>query len=144
MRKRVLVIGASGKIAGQVLPALRARYALTLLDVRAEDRSGRSVEGVEIADLGNADRDAYRAHFSGIDAVVHFGFVRPENDGAEARFRAEMRNVEMAYNVYMTALRRRGQSRCRGKFKPRRRLLRRADSGRCHGFCATGRSRPFR
>ena len=104
MRKRVLVIGASGKIAGQVLPALRARYALTLLDVRAEDRSGRSVEGVEIADLGNADRDAYRAHFSGIDAVVHFGFVRPENDGAEARFRAEMRNVEMAYNVYMTAL----------------------------------------
>ena len=104
MRKRVLVIGASGKIAGQVLPALRARYALTLLDVRAEDRSGRSVEGVEIADLGNADREAYRAHFSGIDAVVHFGFVRPENDGAEARFRAEMRNVEMAYNVYMTAL----------------------------------------
>ena len=104
MRKRVLVIGASGKIAGQVLPALRARYALTLLDVRAEDRSGRSVEGVEIADLGNADRDAYRAYFSGIDAVVQFGFVRPENDGAEARFRAEMRNVEMAYNVYMTAL----------------------------------------
>lgn len=104
MRKRVLVIGASGKIAGQVLPALRARYALTLLDVRAEDRSGRSVEGVEIADLGNADRDAYRAFFSSADTVVHFGFVHPESSGAEARFRAEMRNVEMAYNVYMTAL----------------------------------------
>ena len=44
MRKKVLVIGASGKIAGQVLPALHARYALTLLDVRAEDRGGRSVE----------------------------------------------------------------------------------------------------
>lgn len=104
MRKRVLVIGAAGKIAGQVLPALRARYELSLLDMRLEDRSGRPVEGMQIADLGQADRDAYRAHFAGVDTVVHVGFVQPEGDGAEARFRAEMRNVEMAYNVYMTAL----------------------------------------
>ncbi len=104
MSKNVLVIGAAGKIAGQVLPALRERYELTLLDVRAEDRRGRLLEGVQIADLSDANRDAYRAHFSGVDAVVHFGFVRPDGEGAEARFRAEMRNVEMAYNVYMTSL----------------------------------------
>ena len=103
MRKKVLVIGAAGKIAGQVLPALRARYELTLLDVRAEDRSGRPVEDIQIEDIGNPDRDGYRAFFSSADAVVHFGFVHPEGSGTEARFRAEMRNVEMAYNVYMTA-----------------------------------------
>ncbi len=104
MSKSVLVIGAAGKIAGQVLPALNARYALTLLDVCPEDRSGQPVAGVQIADLTDNNRDAYRAHFAGVDAVVHFGFVRPEGEGVEARFRAEMRNVEMAYNVYMTAL----------------------------------------
>ena len=55
MRKKVLVIGAAGKIAGQVLPALRARYELTLLDVRAEDRSGRPVEDIQIEDIGSVE-----------------------------------------------------------------------------------------
>lgn len=35
MEKRtVLVTGAAGKIANQVLPAMRERYELTLLDLR--------------------------------------------------------------------------------------------------------------
>ena len=61
-RRKVLVTGAAGKIAGQVLPALRERYDLTLLDVRTTDRDGHEVEGIQIADLVNKDRDTYRHH----------------------------------------------------------------------------------
>ena len=39
-RKRVLLTGATGYIAGQLLPALRERYDLRLIDVRGEDRAG--------------------------------------------------------------------------------------------------------
>ena len=101
---KVVVTGACGKIAGQVLPFLRDRYDLRLLDIRTTDLSGQELEGVQIADLLNADRDAYRRYFSGADAVLHFGFVRSRDpQDSDARFRAEYANVEMAYNVYQTA-----------------------------------------
>jgi hypothetical protein len=98
------VIGAAGLIAGQVLPALRERYDLTLLDVRTTDRHGNEVRGIQIADLLNRNRDAYRRHFRKADAVVHCGFVKAEDPGNPAqRFFAELANVEMAFNVYQTA-----------------------------------------
>jgi len=100
-RKKVVVTGASGLIAGLMLPALRERYDLTLLDIRTTDREGNEVEGVQIADLLNRDRDAYRHYFRGADAVVHSSFVRA--DDPAQRFYAEHTNVEMAYNVYQTA-----------------------------------------
>src|SRR5688500_17473250 len=99
-RRHVLVTGAAGLIASQVLPALRERYELTLLDVRTTDRHGNPVEGVEVADLVDRDRDAYRRHFRGVDAVVHFGFVASsDSDESGRRFQAELANVAMAYNV---------------------------------------------
>ena len=64
MKRKVLVTGASGYIAGLLLPALRQRYDLTLLDVRTTDRQGNEVEGVQIADLTDPNRDNYRHHFS--------------------------------------------------------------------------------
>ena len=100
-RKRVVVTGASGLIAGLMLPVLCEHYDLTLLDVRTTDREGNEVEGVQIADLLNRDRDAYRHHFREAYAVVHSGFVRA--DDPAQRFWAELSNVEMAYNVYQTA-----------------------------------------
>jgi len=100
-RTKVVVTGASGLIAGQMLPALRERYDLTLLDVRTTDRDGNEVEGIQIADLLDRDRDKYRHHFSGADAVVHSGFVR--TDDPAQRFFAELSNVEMAYNVYQVS-----------------------------------------
>ena len=122
VRRRVVVTGAAGYIAGLMLPALRRRYDLILLDVRDEDRERKPVPGVVVADLTDKDRDAYRAHFAGADAVVHAAFVRPPDAGeaapagsslsgirtsvasqSEARFRAELANVEMAYNVYQIA-----------------------------------------
>ena len=87
-KRKVLVTGACGKIAGQVLPALRERYELTLLDVKTTNREGQAVEGVQLADLVNKDRDSYRHFFRGIEAVTHFAFVGSSNpaDGAEVAF----------------------------------------------------------
>jgi hypothetical protein len=100
-RKKVVVTGAAGLLAGQMLPILRQHYDLTLLDVRTTDRDGNEVQGIQIADLLDRDRDTYRDHFRGADVVVHSGFVRAD-DPAQGFF-AELANVEMAYNVYQTA-----------------------------------------
>jgi hypothetical protein len=100
-RRKVVVTGAAGLMASLVLPAFRERYDLTLLDIRTTDRDGSEVPGIQITDLLNRDRDTYRHHFRGADAVVHCGFVR--SDDPAQRFWAEFANVEMAYNVYQTA-----------------------------------------
>ncbi len=104
MRRKVLVTGAAGTIAGLLLPALQERYDLTLLDVRAPQGDGR-ISGVHVVDLTDRRRDAYRDLFRGCDAVVHLGFAHAA-DGADvdARFAVEMANVQMAYNVYQVAL----------------------------------------
>lgn len=101
-RRRVVVTGAAGLIASLVLPALRERYDLTLLDVRTTDREGHEVPGVQVANLLDLDRDQYRHLFSGADAVVHFGFVG--SAGSDNPFQNELSNVQMAYNVFQTAL----------------------------------------
>ncbi len=107
-KRKVLVTGASGKVAGQILPAFRQKYDLVLLDVKTTDRDGEEVDGIQIADLTDKNRDAYRHFFQGVDAIAHFGFVKntdPNTQGdAEIRFWNEMKNVEMAYNIYQTAL----------------------------------------
>ena len=100
-RKKVVLTGAAGLIAGQMLPVLREHYDLTLLDVRKTDRDGREIPDIQIVDLLNRDRDAYRAHFRDAYAVVHSGFVSA--DEPERRFFAELSNVEMAYNVYQVS-----------------------------------------
>lgn len=107
-KKKVVVTGASGKVAGQVLPALREQYELVLLDVKSTNRDGEEVPGIQIADLVDKNRDNYREHFRGADAVVHFGFVGSSDPAAgndsDHRFWNEFSNVQMAYNIYQTAL----------------------------------------
>ena len=103
-KPKVVVTGAAGKIAGQVLPALRERYELCLLDLRATDRQGRSLAGLHIVDLAECNRDAYRHHFAGADAVVHLGFASADRADTDAYFQAEMTNVQMAYNIYQTSV----------------------------------------
>jgi hypothetical protein len=102
--KRVVVTGAAGKIAGQVLPALRERYDLVLLDVRDTDRQGQPLDGVHIVDLAEPNRDGYREHFRGADGVVHFGFVSDGRDDIDRYFTAELANVRMAYNLFQVAV----------------------------------------
>ena len=100
-RKKVVLTGAAGLIAGQMLPVLREHYDLTLLDVRKTDREGREIPEIRVTNLLDRDRDAYRHHFRDAYAVVHSGFVRA--DDPEQRFFAELANVEMAYNVYQVS-----------------------------------------
>jgi len=101
-KKKVLITGGTGYVAGRMLPALRERYDLTLLDVKTTNREGEEVEGAIVVDLLNKDRDAYREYFEGQDAVIHCGFTRAK-DPAD-RFWAEMDNVDMSFNVYQTCI----------------------------------------
>src|SRR5260370_8853498 len=81
------------------------------IDVRATTRDGKPVPGIIVADLTNPDRNAYRQHFKGADAVIHCGFVSAPKldattwqDNSDAKFWAEHTNIALAYNVHRTAL----------------------------------------
>ena len=110
-KRKVVLTGACGYVAQRMLAELEARYELTLLDTRTVTGEGEEVPGVQVCDLTDTDRERYRHHFKGTDAVVHCAFVRAEGMGSgtfmnntEPKFRAEHANVGMAYNVYQVAL----------------------------------------
>lgn len=101
---RVLLTGATGYIASQLLPAFDGRYDLSLIDVRDTDASGRSVEGVEIHDLISDSDQALGPLFADADVVVHCGRLRPEGEDHRAQYECERRNVDMMQRVYQLAL----------------------------------------
>jgi nucleoside-diphosphate-sugar epimerase len=106
-KMKVLVTGASGYVASQMLPTLRERYDCTLVDVRATDRDGNEIDGIRIANLTDPDRDANRALFSGMEAVVHLGYVHPgagQSGTSPESYYTERSNVDMAFNVYQLSL----------------------------------------
>ena len=104
-RPKVLLTGATGYIASQLLPAFRERYDLRPLDVTAETRSGEPVPGLEIADLLADSSDALEPLFDGVDAVVHCGYLRPPAGASPQEvYEAERRNVDMMQRVYQLAL----------------------------------------
>lgn len=100
MTRRVLVTGAAGYIAGLVLPALRDRYDLTLVDVKDTDRDGNPVDGVQVLDLLDDPDDRFRQLCDGIDTIVHIGFRHPAEGPS---YREERVNVDLAARVYETA-----------------------------------------
>ncbi|MBI4531411.1 MAG: NAD(P)-dependent oxidoreductase, partial [Candidatus Latescibacteria bacterium] len=102
VKRKVVITGGAGYIAGRMLPALRERYDLTLLDRKTKNQEGEDVEGVITVDLLNRNRDTYRRYFRGADAVVHCGFLRASTP--EDRYWVESDNVNMAYNIYQTCL----------------------------------------
>jgi hypothetical protein len=110
-KRRVVLTGASGYIAQRMFPELSARWDLVPIDVRATTRDGKPIPGLIVADLTQRDRNAYRQHFRGADAVIHCGYVSARGLDAttwqvnsEEKFWAEHENVALAYNVYRTAL----------------------------------------
>jgi len=107
-KRKVVITGAAGSVAGRMLPTLRERYDLILLDVRTTNWAGEEVSGIQIADLSNRDRDTYRHFFRGVDTVVHCAFIRNERpedfDEARRRYWDERANIDMAYNIYQTSL----------------------------------------
>ena len=102
--RRVLLTGATGYIAGLLLPALRERYDLKLVDARETGASGEEVEGLEVADLLSAGDTELAPHFSGVDAVVHCGHLRPEGEDIGSLYEGERRNLDMMQRVYRLSL----------------------------------------
>ena len=110
-KRRVVVTGAAGYVAQRMWKELSDRWDLVPIDVRDTTRDGVKVPGMIVADLTRPDRNEYRQHFTGADAVIHCGFVSaPRLDAttwqnnSDAKFQAEHANVALAYNVYRTAL----------------------------------------
>ncbi len=110
-KRRVVLIGAAGYIAQRMLPELRDRWDLLPIDVTATTRDGKTIPGIVVTDLTRPDRNEYRQHFRGADAVVHCAFVKAPGldattwqNNSDAKFWAEHQNVALAYNVYRTAL----------------------------------------
>jgi len=98
--RRVLVTGATGYIATLLLPALRERYALTLIDVKNIDRQGHVVDDVELLDLLDDRNDRLEELCTGVDTIVHCGFRRPTEP---ATYAAERANVDMTARVFDAA-----------------------------------------
>ena len=113
MAIRVLMTGASGYIAHQLLPTFRDIYDLLLIDVTEKNWNGEWVEGVIISNLLERDPREYVHHFKGIDAVVHLGYKPVEGHKAWQspthrgnpldRFEDENDNVVMTFNVLRAA-----------------------------------------
>jgi hypothetical protein len=110
-KRRVVITGAAGYVAQRMFGALDERWDVVPIDVRDKTRESKPVPRLVIADLTNPDRNAYREHFRGADAVIHCGFVRAPGmtadswqDNSDAKFQAEHANVGLAYNVYRVAL----------------------------------------
>jgi nucleoside-diphosphate-sugar epimerase len=99
-RRRVVLTGATGYVASQLLPVFRARYDLVALDVR-------TAEGVQQANLLDDPVDSLRPHFEGADAVVHLSYYRPPGSGVSGSGKSyldERPNVDMAERVYRLSL----------------------------------------
>ena len=110
-KRRVVLTGAAGYVAQRMFEALDERWDVVPIDIKATTRDGTPVPRLIVADLTQSDRNAYRQHFKGADAVIHCGFVRAPGltadswqDNGDAKFQAEHANVALAYNVYRVAL----------------------------------------
>lgn len=110
-KKRVVVTGASGYIIQRMWSELAERYEIMALDNRETTSDGKEVPGIRVCDLTKPDRDLYREHFKGADAIIHSAFVSAKgldattwSDNSQPKFEAEHTNVAMAYNVYQTAI----------------------------------------
>jgi hypothetical protein len=100
-RRTILLTGATGYIAGQLLPALRERYDVRLVDVRDTDRDGNAIEGVEVLDVLTADQADLERLFESVDTIVHCGYIRPRPDQV---YEDERRNVDLMQRVFDIAM----------------------------------------
>ncbi|NDF39353.1 MAG: NAD(P)-dependent oxidoreductase [Proteobacteria bacterium] len=102
-RLRVLLTGATGYIASQLLPTLQTRYDMVLTDARGARRDGTSIPGVHVLDFQSVSDDALRPLFAGCDAVIHLGYHKPTGPvtvGTQLAYEDERVNVDMAERVY--------------------------------------------
>lgn len=101
--KKILITGAAGYIAQQILPTFREQYDVTLVDVTNKNRQGEEIKDIVVLDLIDPDRRQYTHYFETVEAVVHLGYKRRRGANPLDHFAEEKQNVEMAYNVFRTA-----------------------------------------
>ena len=97
-KKRLLMTGAAGYVADQMLSRFREKYELVLLDTSTKNRRREEVEGVNMIDLIDEDRTRYAHFFEEVDAVIHLAYKRRTGQPLD-HFYDERENVQMAYNV---------------------------------------------
>ena len=108
-RKKVVITGAGGGVVGRILPQLRERYDLVLLDLYNTDAEGNTIEGMQIVNMANRDREALRAYFKGADVVMHTAYTfsrrvtQGGGDGGDGGYQSALDDIQMAYNVYRLA-----------------------------------------
>src|SRR5690348_427682 len=110
-KRRVVITGAAGYVAQRMYPELTERWDVVPIDVRPTTRAGKPVPGLIVSDLTRPDRNLYREHFRGADAVIHCGFVGASNldattwqDNSDAKVWAAHANVGRAYSDRRVAL----------------------------------------
>ena len=92
MKKKVLLLGASGMIAPDLLPGLEDTYDLTLADIAPHP------DGKPILHCDVSSREQVRDAAAGMDAIMNFTVVR---DHPEQSFHVNMRG---ALNVMQAAV----------------------------------------
>lgn len=100
--KKVLMTGAAGYVANQLLPTFLDRYEMVLLDSQTTNQNGIATDRIHSVDLIDPDRTNYAHHFQGVDAVVHLARKKSSGPPLE-HFFDEKANVEMTYNVLRSA-----------------------------------------
>ena len=78
--KRILMTGATGYVADQMLPTFKEKYETVLIDTRTENRRGEKVENVNVVDLIDPDTNSYKELFADVDAVIHLAYKRRSGD----------------------------------------------------------------
>lgn len=109
-KRKVLMTGAAGYVASQMLGEFSEKYDLVRVDVTDKDSDGQPVDGIHVADFIDTDRSKYEHLFEGVDAVIHLSYKRSSAGGVLGdevphieRFNVENENVVMANNVYRAA-----------------------------------------
>ena len=106
-RKRVIVTGAAGKVAKEILPALRRNYSLVLCDIAHLAESADESIQVDLTKL-----DDVVATFPAADAIVHCAIAGyrtkedvPETEQERADYHRRMLevNIKGVYNVFEAA-----------------------------------------
>lgn len=96
MRKTILITGPGGRVGSQIVPLLRERFRLRLLDVKP--MAGEADDEVIQADI--RDREALLRAATGVEALIHLAAISDEDDFYT---RLLPYNLEAVYTVFEAA-----------------------------------------
>jgi nucleoside-diphosphate-sugar epimerase len=101
-RERILITGPGGRVGPHILPLLREKYALRLVDVKPLPLEGDD----ELAQVDIRDTEAMTHACEGMRAVIHLAAISDEDD-----FRTKLLpvNIDGVYSIFEAAHRARVQ-----------------------------------